>query len=591
MYVAVSGAGKARVIQFRIDTRIPGTKKKKTHVVKTLGNYEKMVSEDPNIVEKLRSKAKKITLEQKASAAPVQIAVRSQEITSSDAVTPSFNFGHAIVKQLWSVMDLGTFFEHTGGKKNAKHIEQALYYLVAHRCGNPASILATSTDQQRYAGIVPLGLDVFYAVLDLLSDTKEAFVQHLSAFFEKKTTRETGQAFYDVTTYAFESTRWGELRLFGFSKDHKNQEVQVVMGLLIDNNGIPISYELFPGNTMDQNTLITSIEKLKNLYLMDKITVVADRGLNSGANLEYLCGQGYGFVISYTLKKSKEEFKELVFDDTGWVELFDTETGELSYKSKVVEQSLSTKVKLTKDEIAENRQKKGRGRKPSWRSVEIPVKIHLTWSAKRAAKDRGDRERMIGRLEKRLAKPYQLKAGIKRGCNQFLEFEIDTDTCRLDTKKIQEAAKYDGYYALITNELAVSTDEVTTIYRGLWKIEDSFRILKTDLSARPVFVWTDRHVKGHFALCYLCFTLLRYMQYLMRTEKQQSLTAEQIMKGIAQPLALAQGQFPETIVTPTQVPQSYLDMADLLNLPPLYTNMTLTKFRASTKLDLSVNLR
>ena len=100
------------------------------------------------------------------------------------------------------------------------------------------------------------------------------------------------------------------------------------MGLLIDNNGIPVTYELFPGNTMDQHTLTDSVNQLKALYGMEKITVVADRGLNSGSNLVYLCPQGYGFVISYTLKKSKDEFKELVFDDTGWEYRYDPNSGE-----------------------------------------------------------------------------------------------------------------------------------------------------------------------------------------------------------------------------------------------------------------------
>ena len=230
-----------------------------------------------------------------------------------------------------------------------------------------------------YAGITPLGLDVLYSVLDVLSDQKKAVIRHLAEFFERKTNRTGPEADYDVTTYAFESTRWGELRMFGFSKDNKNNEVQVVMGLLLDNNGIPITYELFPGNTMDQSTLIRSVEELKTLYNLDKITVVADRGFNSGANLEHLCSGGHDFVISYTLKRSAASFKELVWDEGGWTTHVDPDTGELLSRSKIVEQTLEVKVPIAKGDVsAETKKRRGRSRKYSME--EIPVKIHLTWS-------------------------------------------------------------------------------------------------------------------------------------------------------------------------------------------------------------------
>lgn len=589
MYVAVVGSGSARVIQYRHDTRIPGTNKKKTRIIQTLGNYEKMLEDDPDILNKLREKAKTLTEEQKISEAPLTLKVISSDILSSGDVVPAFKFGHTIVKQLWSMMGMEEFFVQNCGKKNAEDVEQAIYYLAAHRCTDPDSICASAMDQTSYAGVTPLGLDVFYNVLDILSDKKETFIKHLSAFFERRTSRTGPEAYYDVTTYAFESIKWGELRMFGFSKEHKNNEVQVVMGLLIDNNGIPITYELFAGNTMDQSTLMKSVEKLKKIYKMDKITIVADRGLNSGNNLEFLCGEGHDFVISYTLKKSPLEFKSMVLDESGWTNLFDKDTEKLIYKHKVFDHKLQVKILLRQDSQSAERREKGRPKK--YEIKEIPVKIHLTWSAKRAAKDCGDRDKIIEKLKKRLEKPYQLKAGLKRGCNQYLEMQIDTDNFIIDEERITEAAKYDGYYAIITNNLSLDTEKITGIYRGLWRIEESFRILKTDLRARPVFVWSDNHIKGHFALCFICLCMLRYLQYLFHEKKGIELSAEQIMKCISDPIAVVQGVFPFCVVTPVCVPQTYLDLAELLNLTRLKTNMTLTNFRASTKLDLSLNLK
>lgn len=588
MYVAITGSGKARVIQFREDSRLPGTNKKKTRVVKTIGNYERMLAEDPDIIAKLKAEAAEMTRAKKESLAPVTLNVPVVDITSPGDVVPSYRFGHALVKQIWSNMALDEFFLKNCGKRNAAAVAQALFYLVAHRCANPSSIHASALDQISYAGVDPLGLDVLYDVLDVLATQKEAIIYHLADFFKRKTSRKGPEAYYDVTTYAFESTRWGELRMFGFSKDHKNNEVQVVMGLLLDNNGIPITYELFPGNTMDQSTLTRSIENLKTLYRLEKITVVADRGLNSGSNLEYLYGGGHDFVISYTLKRSPDSLKELVWQGDGWQDKVDTQTGEIISRSKIIEQTLDVKVPI---DPVENSAAKKRGRPKKYNHEKIPVKIHLTWSAKRAQKDRSDRERMLERLRKRLDKPYQLKAAIKRGCNQFLQMELDTNDWKLNEAKIEEAARYDGYYAVITNNMELSTEQVYKIYGGLWKIEESFRILKTDLRARPVFVWNDEHIKGHFAMCFMSLCMLRYSQYLLADAQKESVSAAQIMEAIQEPLVLVQGEYPNNIVTPTRVSQTYLDLAELLKLPLLKSNMTLTKFRSCTKLDLTVNLK
>jgi len=588
VYVSITGAGKARVIQFRTDTRIPGTTKKKTKVVKTLGNYERMLAEDPDIMQKLKQEAAAITKAKKESRTPVTLQLQVADITSPEDTTPSFAFGHALIKRLWTQMSLDEFFSTSSGKRNAAAVARALYFLAAHRCALPASIRASVMNQDSYAGVEPVGQDVFYDVLDVLANQKEAMIEHLCSFFARKTTRNRPEAFYDVTTYHFESTKWGELRMFGFSKNHKNHEVQVVMGLLLDNNGIPITYELFPGNTMDQNTLKSSVENLKELYKLDKITIVADKGLNSGNNLTYLCGQGHDFVISYTLKRSPEAFKELVWNDECWQSTVDKESGEVISRHKVVRQQLQSKVPLTPEELSPV---KKRGRPPKYRTEEIPVNIHLVWSAKRAAKDRADRERVLERLEKRLDKPYQLKAAIQRGCNQYLQMELDTENWHIDEEKIRYAAQFDGYYAVITNNLNYTTEQVTTIYGGLWKIEESFRVLKTDLRARPVYVWNDNHIKGHFALCFLSLCLVRYSQYLLSTEKNLDYSAARLCKAFREPVALAQGVFPNIVVTPTTIPQEYLDLAEVLRMPPLKTNMTLTQFRATTKLDLSVNLK
>ncbi len=588
MYVAITGSGKNRVIQFREDKRIPGTTRKKTNVIKTLGNYERMLAEDPDIIVKLTEEARRLTLEKKESQTPISLDAATNEILDPSMVVPSYNFGHALVLQLWDRMKLDPVFTDKTGKRDEQQVKDMIFYLLLHRMSDPASVRASAFDQPRYAGLEELKLDRFYDVLPVLDAAKEELIAHLGRFFARHTDRSSDHGYYDVTTYAFESTRWGELRMFGFSKDHKNNEVQVVMGLLLDNNGIPITYELFPGTTMDQNTLVDAVNNLKAVYRLDKITIVADRGLNSGANLNYLVENEHDFVISYTLKRSSADFKALVFAADSWTLVLDETTGELVSKSKIIDHQLDVKVPL---DPAKQETVKKRGRPRKYEIKTHAVKIHLTWSAKRAAKDRMDRERILERLRQRLDKPYQLKAAIRRGSNQYLQMELDTKNWQLDEAKIEEAARYDGYYAVITNKLSLDTEAVVKIYSGLWKIEESFRVLQTDLRACPVFVWNDEHVKGHFAMCFIALCIVRYTQYLLERHQGRSVSAAYIMSAIRDPLALVQGAFPHTVVTPTQVPQTYIDLAKILNLPTLKTNMTLTQFRSSTKLNLTRNLK
>ena len=595
MYVTTSGIEKYRVVQFREDIRIPGTNKKKAKIIRTVGKYADLLAEDPDFYGKLKEEAKRLTKELKESERPLVIEADMKEVAASDDVTPSFLFGHAIIAQLWDIMGMDSFLEKNCTKRNAKEVRNAIYHLVAHRCSNPDSVRATAADQGRYAGVTPVGLDVFYSVLDVLSDLKEALVDHLCTFFRKKTSRKMDQVCYDVTTYAFESTKWGQLRLFGFSKAHKNNEVQVVMGLLIDSNGIPITYELFPGNTMDQNTLQKGVQDLGSRYGFTEITVVTDRGMNANDNLLFLHGNGYHFVISYTLKRSKQEFKDAVFnDETPWaVEKYDDKSGQLYYASKVLKQSVCAKVELTPEEVvalkAQRKLEKRRGRCPKYKQEKIDAYVHVTYSLKRANKDLGDRNRMLVRLKSKLETPGKLKAALMRGSNQYLQMEVVTDGAVLDERKIEQAAMFDGYYAVVTDREALTTEQVMSIYRGQWKIEESFRILKTDLQARPVFVWDDNHIKGHFAMCYISLSIIRYLQYLMQDNGMVVLSAEEIMGAISQPRALVQGQFPKSIVTPTEVPQSYIDIASMLKLPPLLTNMSMTRFRSATKLNLKEN--
>jgi transposase len=590
MYVAVTGKGKSRVIQFRHDKRIPGTNKKKTEIIETLGNYEKMVAEDPNIIKKLKAEAKERTREQKEANAPIRLTVYNQRISEPGDTTASFHIGHSVLQKLWKDMKLDACIRRLCSRRNTDVIVNAIQGLLYHRLTCPQSVLASVTDLKTYAGIETINLDVYYQALTVLSKIKDELIDHFCAFFTKHTSRQGPMAYYDVTTHAFESVKQGELRMFGFSKDHKNNEVQVVMGMLIDNNGIPISFELFPGNTMDQKTLETAVKELKKKYHLDKIVIVADRGLNGKDNLLYLLNEGHSFVFAYTLKRATEELQTLALDKAGWkITKLNGSTGEILRKEKVLHQTMETKVELTDEEKASLAGRRGRPRK--YKKVQIPVCIHLTWTSDRAKKDRQDRERTIKKVRDMLERPSAIKQSVKRGKNQYLDINIDTETARLDEQKIDRQAQFDGYYAIITNETDYSTDTVSKLYGGLWKIEESFRVLKTDLAASPAFVWRDDRVLGHFTLCFMALCFLRYTQYVLEDSGKSCASAAVLMNSWQQASVTVVGEYPDIRLSPTRLDKVYLDLLQCLEMKPLYTYMTPYEFRIATGLKVNAQLQ
>ena len=586
MYVAITGAGSAKVVQFVEQHRIPKTNKKKTVVVETVGNYEKLLAKDPGIIEKLKLEAKQRTAEKKAGIRPVTVELATKPILAASDAHPSFKIGHHVILQLWRELELDAFFDQHLPRKNQKDAQEAILQLVIHRLTQPKSILFTQQDIVNYAGLRQLHLKLYYNVLDHLHALSDALIDHLCQQMAQKTERKGPVAYYDVTTFAFESVQAGELRLFGFSKDNKSNEVQVVMGLLMDNQGIPIAYQLFPGNTMDQSTLKDSVEALKSRYQMEKIVLVADRGLNSKTNLAHLVQASHDFIISYTLKRAPDSIKALALADEEWEVIQTDDQGEVIFQSKVLPYTLIEKVELSEEEKAALAQKRGRPRK--YKEIAIKTKIHVTWSKKRADKDRKDRERALDKVMETLKNPSAVQAQLKRGRSQYISVDVNAKEATLNTELIERQSRYDGYYAIITNQLDTTTEEVSEHYGGLWQIEESFRILKSDLEARPIYVWTDDHVRGHFAMCFLSFTLLRYLQY--RLEKHHSpLSGARLSRALATASVTAIGNYPLLTLIPTTITQDYLTLTQALGCAPLMTTLTLNRFKQITQLDLTLN--
>lgn len=595
MYVALSGPKGHESVTIREDyTNVDG--KKKTRILETLGPLHKLGGDNPEAYLKaLKAEMKektKLLKEEKM----LSVTLSTKEVKKAEDGYHKLIIGHAIIFKLWKMMKLDSFFcKAFEERKNANRLLDGLFYLLIRRLSAPSSIRASHIASAGYAGIPDVPIDILYSVLERLDQCKDELIMHLDKFFRQSTSRLLDHVCYDVTNYYFESTKEGTLLTFGYSKEHRNNEVIIVMGLLIDSNGIPISFQLFRGDTMDQNTLSDVVVDLKERYGIEEITVVADRGMNSNKNLTMLSDKGHHFVISYTLKKSKDEFKKLCLDDEQpWeVEQYDKETGELSYASKVLDTNCEAKILLSDEEIenikSQRKAEKKKGACPKYRIAKVPAKVHVTYSLKRKHKDANDRQRALDKLQKRID-AGQVKASLRYGCNQYLKFDVDCKNASIDKTKVLEAAKYDGYYAVITDRSDLSTEEVMKIYREQWKIEESFRILKTDLEARPVFVWTDSRIRGHFTLCYLALSVIRYIQYFMFSKGEEVLSASRIMEAINNSEAIIIGEEDKHVLG-SCVTDDYLKIASMLMMPPLQKNMSPVRFKALTGLDPRPNLK
>jgi transposase len=284
-------------------------------------------------------------------------------------------------------------------------------------------------------------------------------------------------AFFDVTTLYFESFRPDELRNFGFSKDCKFKEVQIVLALITTTDGMPLGYELFEGNKSEGGTLISSIKNLKKSYKISNIFLVADRAMFTEANLKFLEEEKVKFIVAAKLKSLPASDKENI---------------------------ITFKKSITKEYESKEFEFKGR-------------RLIVSYSKDRAEKDKKDRERLVARLKKyEKDGVINLKDIIKNnGTKKYLFIKKDdkTNTATINTNKIEQDALWDGIHGVITNDKESKKEDILEKYKGLWQIEAAFRINKNDLKMRPVFHWKPDMIRAHILFCYIAYSVVVQVKY------------------------------------------------------------------------------
>lgn len=428
-------------------------------------------------------------------------AVDAQDIVISEQdelqELTRLNWGvSAVYKALWKHFGLDDIFDtvwkHRLFEFNA---HEAIFLMLLDRLSAPCSKLKTFEDQVKYFGLKEVSLQHLYRSLDLLADSKESIE---TALFHKNRTlfnMNVDVVFYDVTTFYFESQKENELKGFGFSKDNKINNVQVVLGLLMDQEGRPVGFDLYSGETFEGNTVETALDKLKERFQIGKIIWVSDRGFCSSKTFEALKKRGYEYIIGAKLKSMSAAVQKEVLDLTSYQPMMEGNDDELRYKILEIKPP----------------RKKGASREEE----SVPERIICTWSQTRANKDKADRQRLLKKAEELIQSPS--KVNNKRGAKKYLKTE--TKTQGLDEAKIKADEAWDGIYGIRSNNAEMSPQDIQQAYHQLWRIEECFRVLKTNLETRPVYHWSEKRIEGHFVLCFIAFLLERTLEIMLREEK------------------------------------------------------------------------
>jgi transposase len=395
--------------------------------------------------------------------------------------TQILNWGYLVYQKIWQDFQLDQILNQlTGSRKTRFPLHEASLLMAIQHLLKPKSKLGTYRQQNRYIGLTEIKLQHLYRSLDLLSESKELLEEKIFLKNRNLFNLQVDVVFYDVTTFSFESVRKDSLRDFGFSKDGKFKEVQVVMGLLIDREGRPIGYELFSGNTFEGKTLEVSLDKLKKRFTIGKVIIVADRGINSKINLKKITERGYDYIFASRIKNMNQKITEEIFNTEGY-----RDTDGVSYKI----------IDYSNNQLSEN--------------------LIISYCPKRAQKDQVDRERLIKKARTLLQNQSYITASNKRGGKKYLKGSPDINWT-LDEEAIKKDELFDGYYGIQTSQKKLSAKDVLKAYQSLWKIEESFRIMKSTLEVRPVFHWTESRIKGHFVICFLAFLLERTLEFKLK---------------------------------------------------------------------------
>ena len=439
----------------------------------------------------------------------ITIKKNNKKIISKD-INNSFNVGYLFLEKIYNALNIKNICEDIQNKYQFHFdLNEILSYLVYARIIYPSSKLETFKQCQNFIEQPNFKLHDEYRALSYIADNMDYIQKELFNNSKNVIDRNSRVIYYDCTNYFFEIDNEDDIRKYGINKQHQPKP-QVGMGLFMDGDGLPLSCNIYPGNMNEQKTLIPEEDKIVNNFKLDntKIILCTDAGLASDEIKKFNIKDNRGFVITQSLKKLKESYKEKIFDKTDWripndlINVYDLETIDNDealrekYYDTLFYKIIQTETKSVKQDLIVTFSFKYLDYNRSIRNsqIERAKKSIETNQVTRKGKNQNDYRRFINSL------------------NSTDNGEVAENTIySINQDIIDEEEKYDGYYALTTN-LIGDINEILKIVKGRWEIEESFRIMKSDFLARPVNLSREDRIKAHFMICFISLFIYRILE-------------------------------------------------------------------------------
>jgi len=500
--------------------RDKNTKSTRAVTIKSLGYLDELEKDYDDPIEFFSLEAKRLNEQRLAENASLTFTFAKNELIPVNSVNRK-NFGYAALSKIYHELKIDAFLKNRQRHSKEEYDANAIMkLLVFSRLLYPASKKKTYENRHIFFEKFDFSLDDIYRCLSLFNKHGDTLQHWLHERICDQYKRNTDLVYYDVTNYYFEIDEQDDIRKKGVSKEHRPDPI-VQMGLFMDTNGIPITYKLFPGNTPDKTTLIPALGKIQKEYSLGRIIIVADKGITTGDNIWYILSAKNGYILSYSVRSADREFKDYVLDEDGYIHKGDG----FKIKSRLYPREIQVtsvrgkKLKKTVDE-----------------------KQVIFYSPKYAAKAKEERAAAISKAMDLIKNPGKYNKSTSYGAAKYvknLTFDKKTgevlESARrhlaLDDVKLREEEKFDGYYAIVTSEYKESDEKIIEMYRGLWKIEESFKVTKSDFESRPVYLSLKEHIDAHFLTCFISLVIVRILEYRLKGKHSVTTILESLSKA------------------------------------------------------------
>lgn len=521
------------------------TGKIKHKTIKKIGYLDELEKQFDNPIEYFKNIAK-----EKNSIEITEYTIKNLNTKTIDENVNSKNLGYIVLKKIYKELQIDNFLSNEQKKLKMQYdLNKIFELLIFSRILFPGSKNETFNNKDVFFEKFDFSLKDLYRSLDYFNDFKDDILKLIWDNTKDKYNRDTSISYYDTTNYYFEISYNDEdlidengtilekgYRKKGPSKEHRKTPI-ISMGLLMDKIGIPLSYDLFPGNESEKLQMRPALNSTKAKYGIERTIIVADRGQNTSDNLVFIAGKNDddhtnhdGYVYGQSIIGADMEFKTWAISQDGFTNdyVYDEDGNLVTYKERIEDENGKLLRYEEKPVIFKHKSrvyaKKVKIKKDNKRKVNYTVyqKQMIYYSKQYADRQKHERENAIKKAKDLIENPGKYTQATSYGCTKYINnIRFDEETgeipkgleLSLKLDKIKEEEKFDGYYSIVTSEKDLSDKEIRDIYKGLWKIEESFKITKSNLETRPVYVWTKEHIEAHFLTCFISLVIIRLLEY------------------------------------------------------------------------------